>query len=70
MSQQNSEESARASHLFHDTLFGDIYSAIDARERLAMREVNAREDRVLQYFSRIVDRASVVATRRLSYEQR
>lgn len=67
MQLQGSDEAA---HLFNDSLYGDIFTEIDVKERLRTREQNAREDRAFQFQSRIIDRARDVQDRRMSHEQK
>ena len=59
-----------ASHLFDESLFGDIFTELDVKERLQTRERNAREDRALQFVNHILERAHRVRDRRCEHEQR
>ncbi|KAK7506884.1 hypothetical protein BaRGS_00001735 [Batillaria attramentaria] len=58
------------SHLYHDSHFsGSSGGALDAREHLRAREVNAREERLLRLNDSLLDRAKETCRKRSRWEQ-
>lgn len=57
-------------HLSHDSTYGDPCIKLDIKAKKLNRERNQREERALQFKSRVLDRAKFVMQRTLEHEQR
>ncbi|KAL3874315.1 hypothetical protein ACJMK2_037347 [Sinanodonta woodiana] len=56
-------------HLYHDSCISNMFTILDAKEKLKTREINAREARHLESYSKIMDRAKEICRRRNEWEQ-
>ncbi|XP_069117565.1 uncharacterized protein [Argopecten irradians] len=56
-------------HLYHDFNISNAYTALDAREQLRTRQINAREDKQLGKYTEVLDKAKVICKRRREWEE-
>lgn len=56
-------------HLYHDSVTNNAYTALDAKEKLRTRQINAREGKQLKRFNQTLDRAYTVLTKRQDWEK-
>jgi hypothetical protein len=56
-------------HLYHDLNFSESSLMLDAKEKLQTREKNNREDRYLDKYKSIIDRAKTICKRRNEWDQ-
>ena len=57
-------------HLYHDYSITNTITALDAKEKMKTREINARESKYLERYSCVLDRAKYTCRRRNEWEQR
>lgn len=56
-------------HLYHDSEISNTYTSLDAKEKLRTRQINAREEKQLGRFNKLLDRAHTVLTKRQDWEK-
>lgn len=56
-------------HLYHDSVTNNTFTALDAKEKLRTRQINAREGKQLKRFNQTLDRAYTVLTKRQDWEK-
>ncbi|XP_060072793.1 uncharacterized protein LOC132552621 [Ylistrum balloti] len=56
-------------HLYHDFSISNAYTALDAREQLRTRQLNAREDKHLGKYTEVLDKAKDICKRRREWEE-
>lgn len=57
-------------HLYHDDRINGVFTALDVKDKLRTREINARESKQFEKYESMVNRAMSVCRRRYEYEQR
>jgi len=57
-------------HLYHDGSISSVFIKLDVQEKLRTRELNARENKYLEKYTNILDRAKTVISRQNAREQR
>ena len=60
----------RIGHLYHDHSISNAFTALDARESMRTREINAREAKQLEKYSHVIDRARNTCLKHNDLEQR
>jgi len=56
-------------HLYHDFSISNAFTYLDAKEQLRTRQINAREKKQLDKYTKVLDRAMFVCKRKHEYEE-